>query len=276
MAEGEDQSYYPSEGDPQVIRHENYPPAYVIVPSFPGVSQIITELDMPRESDVIYNLSYLSVEDFLNFRGYSYVNDVRRSQSYSVELFGLLVNLPENFRIGMTVPLPDPSQYKCQPMYWTEHGFRVVQIWRLRIFTCPVEDIETTLFRPFGNLPTGTLYFEERWHPLADMKRKLIGGIETVSKIKGVGLDRFYADALRILGGNFDSLNSAVKVGRTRGTTYITATEFPHKLREAYQRLYELKGEKPKQEAVAVELKIGLSTLRRYLINFRVSWPPVV
>jgi hypothetical protein len=274
MTEGEDQSYYPSKDVPQVIRHEDRPPAYAIFPTYPGVSKLITELDMPTESDVIYNLSYLSVEDFLNFRGYSYVNNIRRSQ-YSVELLGLLIKLPENFCLGMTVPRPDPSLYKCEPRYCIEHGFRLVQIWRLRVYTCPLENIETSCCSPFGKFPSGTLYVEERWHPLADTKRRLIGGIETVSKNKGLGLDRFYADALPILEGNFKTLKSDVKMGRTQGTTYYTATEFPHKLREAYQKLYDLKDEKPKQEAVAVELKIGLSTLRRYLRNLKISWPPI-
>lgn len=276
MVESDDYSYYPSEDDPQVIRHYDCPPAYAIFPSFPGVSELVNELDMPKSPEVIYNLSYLNVEDFLNYRGYSYVAGIRKCLPYTVELFGLLVKLPEGFCFGMTVHLPDPSLYKCQPRYWIEHGFRPVQIWRLRVLTCSIEDIETNVSNPFGKFPTGTLYFEERWHPLADTKRMLIGGIEKASKSKGIGLDRLYKDALGILGGSFDPLMSDVKKGRRTGTTYYTEVDFPPALKEAYWRLYEQNNrQKPKQIAVANELKISRSTLRRYLIKFNVPWPDV-
>lgn len=275
MAESDDHSYHPSEDDPQVIRHDDRPPAYAIFPSFPSVSEIVNELNMPKSPDVIYNLCYLSVEDFLNYRGYSHVMGIRICPSYTVELFGLLVRLPEDFRFGMTIPLPDPSLYKSQPRYWTEHGFRPVQIWRLRVLTCPIEDIETNVRSPFGKFPAGTLYFEERWHPLADTKRMLIGGIEKASRSKGIGLGRLHKHALGILGGNLDPLMSDVKKGRTIGTTYYTAVDFPSALKEAYWRLYEPNRQKPKRLAVAIELKISRSTLRRYLIKFNVPWPTV-
>lgn len=273
MAESENPEPYLSEDGSPVLKHRKDPPEYAILLRFPGMSEIVNELGMPKDRDVIFNLSYVSVEDFLYHVGYSYLANIRRHQSYTVELFGMLVKLPEVFYPGVKIPLPDPSQYKCQPRYWWVDGNRPVQIWRLRVLTCPLEDIETSELSPFGKFPPGTLYVEERWHPLADMKKIFIGGLEQASKQRGIGLHRLHKDALRILEGNFEPSRGDVKIGRTRGSTYYTPGEFARALGREYKRLYEQNKQKPGRKAVAAALKISVSTLYRYCKNPGVPWP---
>jgi hypothetical protein len=146
----EESRYYPGLYNAQVFKYSDDPPAYVITPKFAGVRHLIQELDLPEDQESVYFSRLFKAEDFVKFA-------LRRSnknfENYAVEVFGLKINLPEPLPAGTWLPpTPDPSQYKCSPMYWEEYGMRLIQIWRIRVFACPVEVILTSPSNPLSSL----------------------------------------------------------------------------------------------------------------------------
>lgn len=268
MAPKNESDCYPSSGiNVEVLRFGVNPLTYTIFPSFKGAEDILSELLMPTGKERAYSLSFVSVRNFLRYSGRYHHKIAKRFSRYTVEAFGLRIKLPTDFDLGMTVPLPDPSQYKCQPDYWIPGGIIPVQIWRLRVISCPLEDLKTSPSSPFGKLPIGTMYVEERWHPQEDKQKSThLIGKASLAQIKR--LERFEKDAMRILGGTF-------KLGRPRGTKKYTLDEFRDKLRAAYKILCDGENkQQPKQFALAENIGISLATFKRFMDDIGNPKPP--
>jgi hypothetical protein len=256
--------YYPSHGsDIQVARYSSAPPGYNIFSSFAGMRRILNELNMPDKADNVYSLRFYTAAYYLKCLGRSLPKKYDECHKYTVEIFGLRVKLPEDFRFGMKVPLPDPTQYYCAPDYLTEAEISHTQIWRLRIISCSIEEVETRLSNPFGIFPPGTLYFEERWHH-QDGKTRLIGGLEPRSGNYGTSLDGFRKNAICILDGYR-------KPGRPRGTRYFTPSGFRSAVKAHYEELYNPNERQPLPKEVAIKLGISVGTLKNYLDDLVMS-----
>lgn len=268
MAHKNESECHPNSGiNVEVLRYGVNPLTYTIFPNFKGAADILSELLMPAGKDRAYSLSFVSVRDFLKYSGCYHHKIAKRFSRYTVETFGLRIKLPTDFDLGMTVPLPDPYQYKCQPDYWILGGIIPVQIWRLRVLSCPLEDLKTSPSSPFGKLPIGTMYVEERWHPQEDKQRSthLIGKTSFV-QIKR--LERFEKDAVRVLEGTF-------KRGRPQGTKKYTPDQFRDKLKAAYEELFDNETKQsPKQFALAEKLEVSLAAFKRYMNDIGNPKPP--
>jgi hypothetical protein len=108
-------------------------------------------------------------------------------------------------------------------MYWQEYDMRLIQIWRIRVFACPVELIQTSPSNPFGSLSSNVLYFEERWHPKRIVERKLFG-LEHLAELH-ISVERFYKNAMEIVSG------------QTKKSTRFTPDSFKRKYEEKYSEL---------------------------------------
>lgn len=267
MADNEDDKIYlnASDGTLLTVRMGVSPLTYMISPSFIDALETLDNLKMPREVYRRYHLRFLSVEDFLRGMDYARPKLDERYRNYTVQTFGLI----SDYKRGMRLPLPppDPSQYKCQPMYWTILDLLPIQIWRIRVFSCPLGKVKTSIHNPFGVFPSGTVYVEQRWHPQAGVSR-YIGGLEKPPSPPRIGLDQLYEDALRILEGN-------IKRGRPRGTTEYTRNTFGRDLKKYYRKLWKQNRQRPSKTAVAVKMGISRASLYNYLKLFTVRWPPL-
>lgn len=252
-----------TDGSLLILKLTDFPARYRISSTFADISAILADLQMPRVEGM-YDLRYLSVEDFLRERGYSYPKLAKRYQRYTVQTFGFTI-FP---RPGMKLPLspPNPANYKSPPTYWTFLGIAPIQIWRIRVFSCALGKIKTTVYNPFGVFPPGTVYLEERWHPRRGISR-LIGGLEKVPNSLIIDLDGLYEDALRILEGR-------IKRGRPRENTVSKAKKFRRDLKEHYWKLANKKQERPNKTEVAKSMGIARSTFYGYLNKPNVRWPP--
>lgn len=266
MAEPKDGEYCLNFSDGSFIFRMGTPHYYLFTSTPPGLPDVLYDLKMSPATFGEYDLRFLSVEDFLKDRGRPHPKLSKRYQSYTVQTFGLSACPRPGMKFSF--PPPHPSQYKCEPMYWYRLGVLPVQIWRIRVFSCPLEKIKTSIHNPFGLFPPQTVYVEERWHPKAGVTR-LIGGLGNAPNYGSVGLEQLYEDALGIMTGY-------IKRGRPRGTTYYTREQFSTDLKKHYRKvLKETKGgsRKPSRAAVALSLGIGISTLYRYMDKFNVHWP---
>lgn len=252
-----------ADGSLMILKLTDSPVRYTIYSTFADISEILADLKMPH-IEGIYDLRFLSVEDFFRERGYSYPKLEERFQGYTVQTFGF--KIPH--RPGMRLPLspPNPANYKCPPMYWTYFGIAPIQIWRLRVISCPLEKIKTTVYNPFGIFPPGTVYLEERWHPRRGLSR-LIGGLEKASNSLIMSLDQLFEDALRILEGR-------IKRGRPRENTVSKAKKFTRDLKKHYWKLAKKSRQRPSKTAVAESMGIVRSTFYARLNKFKVRWPP--
>jgi hypothetical protein len=234
------------------------PPAYCFYPHFAGIRQIAEELDMPCHLDRYYFLRYFHGGDFLKFkRRYS-----KKFRRYTVEALGIQSGVPEYdpFKKGM-YPFLDPSQYKHPPFYWHEEPWCLIQVWRIRVFDCPLESIQVPLSSPLApSLPT-VLKFEWRWHP-DHVPRPDIFERQQLQIFGRTKLQSFLRNCIRMTGGH-------MKRGRPK--EYTDRNSFLQDCTDAYQLLEEHNGRPPNQSLLADELLIDRKTLRQCLIRFDVS-----
>jgi hypothetical protein len=184
--------------------------------------------------------------------------------NYCVEKFGLRIEpFPVRNRKGkLTAPLGKASNFLIPPIYWSERSDYVIQVWRTRIFACPVTDVRPSLSKPVSDRHWA-MYLEESWHPNKGKARSLHWSEPRNHRISAV--DQFKKDALRILDG--------AKQGRPLGTKkFSSKEEFIPKYREAYLKARR-RGENGRQP-VADELGISLSTLNRRLVDHDLTFTP--
>jgi uncharacterized Zn-finger protein len=155
--EDHQRSCYPSTQDVQVYLVRDHPRVYLMCPRFEPARELAEELGMPVEDDTRYVLCL--------YTGALFKRDHERYEQFkncSLEIFGLSISLPSTIPdpLPHRVPLPDPSQYKTEPTYYWWNGFSLVQVWRRRIFPCPVESLKSTLAEPLSPKEPETLYLE--------------------------------------------------------------------------------------------------------------------
>lgn len=249
---------------PGIIRYQDNPPGYIIHQNFNGMRKLISDLDLPKQPDSVYYSTFFEAEEFVSHMPR---RSLAKYQKYTVHAVGIEI-FPPASQIGGATPLPDASQYTCPPKYWRECGVRLIQIWRLRIFSEPFENIQTSLSEPFGTLPSTAIYLEECWHPRANRTRTLFG-LENVHHYRGMRIQEFYEDAVKIL-------EDEVVIGRPPGTGEFRSREqFVDALIEAYRAASNGYKIRPTQLAVAEKLIISPATLRHYMRRkFEVPWPP--
>jgi hypothetical protein len=256
--------FYLNIGDTPVLQFGTKPPAYIIHSNFQGLRDLLLELDMPEDPRHVY-CSKL-------FRGIDIRYKKRRYekfQNYSAEIFGLLLTLPgvTSYDLRDQI-LHEKSQYKCQPRYWASRSEHIVQIWRLRLFSCAVTNIHTSISNPLSPSAPKVVYLEECWHSRRETKLAL-NGLEHLADSKISPFIQFAGDALRVIG-------KTKKAGRpTWSGRYQSPEEFSTAYRGAYFDLLLETGDKPKQQAVANRLQIGLSTLKNYIRDSGDKWPPL-
>ncbi|MGE3535826.1 MAG: helix-turn-helix domain-containing protein [Candidatus Tectimicrobiota bacterium] len=66
------------------------------------------------------------------------------------------------------------------------------------------------------------------------------------------------------------------KPGRPKHSITIAPEHLAREYQDAYRFLYTLRGYTPSREDVAEELHVSERTLRRWLAEYHLTWPPVV
>lgn len=154
---------FPSRDNIQVFQMSGNPPSFYINPDFEGVRQVVKDLDIPNSSEATYFLRFFHGAEFIKYHKRSFL----KFKKYAVEAFGIRIKLPADvdlFKLERQ-PLPEATDYKYPPFYWYESPYHLVQIWRLRIFNCPLERIQVPISNPLNpNIPP-IVRFEWRWNP---------------------------------------------------------------------------------------------------------------
>jgi hypothetical protein len=257
--------FYLNIGDTPVIKFNAKPPAYIIHSNFQGLRDLLLDLDMPEDPRHAY-CSML-------FQGSNLLLKKKQKdeffKKYSVEIFGLFLRLPDipsyDLRDWF---LHEKSQYKCQPRYWTSRSGHIVQVWRLRFFSCPVTDIHLSITNPLSPPVPKVVYLEESWHPQRDFRLALCG-LEHLRNSPISPFIQFTGDALRAIG-------KTKSAGRSYWSgKYKSPEEFVTAYRGVYFRLVLETGDEPKQQAVANKLRISVANLKKLIWKSGASWPPL-
>jgi hypothetical protein len=252
---------FPSCHDKRFSLENSDPLIYTFRPSFCGADLLARQLGMPSDRYQIYCS--------MTFRGDRLCKTHPKYQNYAFEEFGLL--LPsEDHLTDMTerppnpqpIIFPYPTRYPRRARHWSFIGKQLLQVWRSRVFPFPFDRIRT-LSSPFTVQDISLLHFEETWTPSRGLKR-IIAGLSTETDSVDQDLRAFGRDALRILG---------YKV-KTLGYEYEGRETFWRDLHDAYVKVRDRQRRKASREAVARELMIDRKTLRKYLDDFEISWPP--
>lgn len=252
--------FYPQEKNWQVHQLSKDHSVYRIRPTFEGVIRLTEELDLPRGPQEQYYSKFYSGGEYVNPIG----TPIERYERYTVETFGLKIKPTSPISHPVKYEYPDPSEYISLPRYW-QFSRQIIQIWRLRILDCPVEALQPSASNPLSPYHPNILYFEERWHPKQG-KLAYIGGLSNVQISFAPELERFFIDTYRIL----EKLHPR---GRPPGTsTYPDSEDFRRRLLKELRGFRRRKKYKPTEEEMALEMKISVSTLKRYLRIAGLSW----
>jgi len=168
---------------------------------------------------------------------------------------------------------PGLPQYNYQPVY-RDIDIVPIEVWRKRVFPCPLEDINTSVHNPLGVYPAGMPYVEERYHPRFrhPRVRMSIGGLEEAFKFRRIDLNELYEDALRIINGRV----KRVRPGRKPEEVLYTKEEFINDVISYYRLLRDKGDRRPSRESVRQMMGISRTTFYKYRNRFGLrSWPPV-
>jgi len=257
---------YPSNNDLQVYQLAYDPPTYCIKPNFEGLKQLTHLLHLPSRTDQPYYSQFFRGELFSK----SKEQDSQNLEGYSVEFFGfrLLPSEPAEYTYLPRQLFPSPSNYNCLPRFLYIDDYRLIEIYRMRVFSCPLETLNIKTSSPLSPLEPKIMYVEETWHPLCD-EHKTIIGLEPK-------LAQKYSYKQEFIEAAFSILEYKKKPGRRTGpTNYESSQLFIEDLTQAYYFLVDSEVRRPSQDSVARELGISRTTLCRYLNFFGTSWPPV-
>jgi hypothetical protein len=248
--------FYPQRDNWEVYQISVYPPIYIIQPTFEGVSKLVEELDLPTGPKELYYSKLCSGGEYVTPVG----KRIEKYDKYTVEAFGLKIKPTTPLSYPLKYELPDPSQYSTPPRYWQNSHCEIIQIWRLRIFDCPIEALQTTASNPLSPYHPNILYLEERWHP-SQPRLVFIGGLSDVHISFVPELERFFCDAYRLL----EQLNPR---GRPLGTSIYTSDAFYRRMMKELRAFRKLNKYKPTQKQIAYKMGISESTFKR---NFRIT-----
>lgn len=260
---------YPSSRSWQVYLETDDPLIYRIRGSFPAAQEIIKTLGMPANTSETYWL--------LITKGNRIRKKHKKYGNYAVEDFGIGikgVKLDPETEISdethlpnwpLDPQMPDPSAYKREPRYWRLFGgVHLVQVWRSRVFSCPLDDINSTVEDPFSLKQPRIMYFQETWHPHRGQKR-WIAGLENTEHSTKWDLSEFYRDALRLLG---------YKTRKLGPYAYVNIDVFLRDFEDACAKVRQRQTRRPSLTNVALELLIDRRTLKKCLERFDIPWPP--
>jgi hypothetical protein len=253
---------FPSPDNIQVAQMSDKPPAFYISPDFEGVRQVVNDLNMPHSFDAGYFLRFFHGAEFIKYHKRSFL----KFKKYSVEAFGVRIKLPADvdlFKLEWQ-PLPDPTNYKYPPSYWYESPYHLIQIWRLRVFKCPLERIQVPISNPLNPHVPPVVKFEWRWHPQNDPQYILYGPHNLFPRYPPKPI-AFFNDCRRIIG-----------LGRAIGrpSEFADPDFFIQIVTDAFRRLLKRNRSRPSRQLVAEKLEIDRKTLYHYLNFFKVPWPP--
>lgn len=250
---------YPDVSDIQVFRYRDDPPAYAIKARFKGILELIKELRSPNAANRIYCVKISGVEEILKTR-----NLPPRFKNYTVERFGLKISTSTSqANVGKLKPLiQDSAVFVSQPLYWHERPNFLIQVWRTRIFACPITHLHPSVSEPLSLPRPFKMYFEERWHPTRG-KERYLHWVEHHHR-NNSKIEQFRRDALRIIEG-------VPRRGRPIGTKrYNNREDFIREYRLAYLAAAQESEGSPSQELVAYKMHISKSTLQRRLSEFNI------
>ena len=258
-----EQKCYPSSSNVQVFKYCDNPPSYEIRASFEDVKGLIEKLGAPQHFNRVYCLRICSGAMFIDKSDKSF----KRFKNYTVEQFGLVIEPELQKRGGVDAGYTSlkESDYLCLPLYWNERPDYRVQVWRSRVFACPITAIQTSPSKPLvSNLPL-IMCLEERWHPYRG-KRRSLTWLEHRYRSSET-FEEFRRDALSILGDGRR---------RRRQKLYDDPDEFYRQLLIAYKKAAKGGNKDPSQPDVAFEMKpsISIRTLQYRLKEHGISWPP--
>src|SRR5947209_960194 len=253
--------FYPQRDNWQVYKLSVYLPVYIIRPTFEGVKKLIEELDLPSGPRELYYSKLFNGVEYVNLR----TPPIERFMKYTVEAFGVKIKPTGPLSYPPKYEIPDPSQYSTPPKYWQNSHLEIIQIWRLRIFDCPIEALQTTASNPLTPYHPSTLYLEERWHP-KQPRLVFVGGLPEVHISFLPEFNRFFSDAYRIL----ERLNLR---GRPHGTSrYPDSDAFCRRMRKEVRVYRKLHKCKPTEKEIASKMGISESTFKRELRMAGLSW----
>ncbi|MDT4956123.1 MAG: hypothetical protein QOJ02_4261 [Acidobacteriota bacterium] len=253
--------FYPHRDNWQVHKLTVYLPIYIIRPTFEGIKRLVEELDLPSGPRELYYSRLYSGGEYVTPTG----QRIEKYEKYTVEAFGLKMEPTPPLSYPLKYEIPDPSQYSTPPKYWQNSHREIIQIWRLRIFDCPLEALETTAANPLSPYHPNTLYLEERWHPNRP-RLVFLGGLSDVNISFLPELKRFFCDAYRIL----ERLNPK---GRPPGTsTYSSSNAFCRRMKKELREFRKSEKYKPTEKQIAFKMGISESTFKRHLRIAGLSW----
>jgi len=254
---------FPNGQDKRVSLVNTDPLIYTIHPFFSDVGRLARHLEMPLDPDQIYCS--------MIFRGDRLCHKKAKYQNYAFEEFGVLLpskdhlpDMTENPPKPQPMIVPFPTRYPRRARHWSFIGKQLFQVWRSRVFPFPFDRIRTVPSSPFTPQDISLLHFEETWTPRGGIKRS-IAGLSTETDSINEDLRAFGRDALRILGYRVKML----------GNEYKDKEIFFRDLQDAYVKIRDRDKRKPGRGAVALELMITRKTLRKYLDDLEIPWPPL-
>jgi hypothetical protein len=257
--------YYPQKDEWEVYQRGLSPPVFIIRPSFNGVRKLAAELDLPTDDGDVYYSRFYEGGDYVEPRK----RPIAQYQKYSVETFGLCIKASLPLSYPVKYEPPHPSQYATLPKYWWESERELIQIWRLRIFSRPLESFKPTPSNPLSSRLPDFPYLEERWHP-KEGRYVLLGGLQNYDRSFASDLQRFFSDAYCIL-------EKKKKMGRPTGTgEYPTQFNFYRIAIKKYCELWKPNEDKPTKGQVALKMKISESTFKRHWRTTGLKWPPII
>ena len=242
---------------PFVYQLSEKPPAYCVGPDFEGIQQIAQELCMTSDMDRFYFLRYFHGGDFLKFKRRS----AKKFRRYTVEALGMQTSTTNaNLCKLMIYPLTDMSKYKHPPFYWHEAPWRPIQIWRIRVFDCPLETIKVPLSNPLSIYTPPISQFEWRWHP--DRDPELYFYEPSGRRMPQNIVPRSFSKYCRSI--------TRTEIKRGRPEVFTDPDFFIKIFTDARQKLKDRNGKASMGLIAEDELQVNRKTLRKYLNRFGV------
>jgi hypothetical protein len=246
---GEFARYYPKWYRWLVWQFDPEAPAYTINPKFRGVREIAEELGLPVGDDVFYRSRVCSDSSFPSISGFA----PEPAGQYTIEVLGVETRpLPLKISLVTGSQVPNYFDYSCPPLCLHEIDSSITVVWRLRIFSCPVDHFEFSPATPLVPSNPKVLHFERRWHPDKGIE-ECFKNVEQVRTHTPTQFDRFKADVFALLREH--------RQGRPRNSGELSREEFIR----IYEGVLERHGGKePPFATLLKEFKISASTFYKY------------
>jgi len=232
----EAERWFEVDGCVSVFQTPVEPPRFIILSNYPALRQVLSDLGVPENPRTIYYSCFVSGGDYANATGEAY----KKSQLFTVELFGRFLNSTFGEDIERELPI------WRRPMFWNDATGEEIAIWRTRVYSQPLADLDLRPSQPMSPYVPCFPYLETRWHPDRDRKAFLLGGLEGFTGGFSL-LRKFFRRASSILDG------SPARFGRPP----LDPMEFYKTVVRACHELWIEDGEKPGQARVALRLNIS-------------------